>query len=1089
MFRNQIRLAFAIITLVWATNEIQAGSPDMVSDAVRTQILALEREKAKRSHAQHKMDSQLIYAAKRHRGETIAEGVPDLEIDLRYQADGRVLVDIDAEISPELQQTIAQLGGQVVCLVPRFRSLRALMPVHQIESLTARKDVTFVRRAVLARTHTGSVNSKGDVTHGVTTARATFRSDGSGIKVGVLSDSVDYLATSQASGDLGTVTILSGQSGTGSGNTGEGTAMLEIVHDLAPGAALYFATAFNSEASFAQNILDLRAAGCDIIVDDVGYLDEPVFQDGIVAQAVNSVTASGALYFSAAGNGGNLTHGTSGTWEGDFVDGGASGSPLSSSSGRLHSFGSTTTNTLTTVGSSARADLFWSDPWGASTNDYDLYVLNASGTSIKYSSTATQNGTQNPYEYCSAPVAGYRILVVKYSGAARFLHLETGDGVLSINTSGNTRGHPCASNAFAVAAVSALTAYPNAFTGGSSNPVEAFSSDGPRRIFYDENGMPFTPGNFLATGGRLLHKPDIAAADGVQTSVKGFSSFYGTSAAAPHAAAIAALLWSYNRLLTPASIRSVLTNATLDIEATGVDRDSGAGILMAPAALQAVPGAPQVTFVRALLTDLPGGNGNGNIDPGEEIRETLVWTNLAGVTASNVTATLQTGASGVTLRTSSAAFPDLAVGSSVSNSTPFSYCVDRRVPAGSMLTFTSVLRAAGNCACTGTFTRIIGQAVNGPTTTNVFTVSSLALAIPDLTTIYATNPVSVGTGYIDDVKAAIRLNHTYDSDLTIAVQHPDGTEVILANARGSSGDNFGIGYPPAPYTNTVFDDAATTAISAGSAPFAGSYRPDGLLSTFDGKPVSGAWRFRVTDAYSSDIGTLYACSLTIAWHSVQYAATLFNNAPVSSNQTLTVNSGFATNIFLHGSDLDGDPLTYHTNSLPLHGTLSAFNANSGAIVYTATPGYSGTDSFAFITHDGITSSTTATITLNVAVQYATNGVPYWWLAAYVLTNGGFDVNALADPDHDGVPTWAEYVAQTDPTNADSFLRIIQFDNGSLAFTPVSTGRIYSIEETGYLGSSNWLPGTALHLGTGSVMRLSLTNAQPIRFYRVRVQIP
>ena len=81
--------------------------------------------------------------------------------------------------------------------------------------------------------------------------------------------------------------------------------MLEILHDLAPGAELYFATAFSSEATFASNILALRAAGCDIIVDDVFYPEEPTFQDGIVAQAVNSVIADGGFYFSAAGNSGN----------------------------------------------------------------------------------------------------------------------------------------------------------------------------------------------------------------------------------------------------------------------------------------------------------------------------------------------------------------------------------------------------------------------------------------------------------------------------------------------------------------------------------------------------------------------------------------------------------------------------------------------------------------------------------------------------------------------------------------------------------------------------------------------------------------
>ena len=95
--------------------------------------------------------------------------------------------------------------------------------------------------------------------------------------------------------------------------------MLEIMHDLAPGAELGFATAFTSDASFADNIRALRFnAGCDVIVDDILYFNESPFQDGPIAQAVNAVTADGALYFSSAGNEGNTLDGTSGNYEGDF---------------------------------------------------------------------------------------------------------------------------------------------------------------------------------------------------------------------------------------------------------------------------------------------------------------------------------------------------------------------------------------------------------------------------------------------------------------------------------------------------------------------------------------------------------------------------------------------------------------------------------------------------------------------------------------------------------------------------------------------------------------------------------------------------
>ena len=131
--------------------------------------------------------------------------------------------------------------------------------------------------------------SEGDLTHGAAEARGFFGTTGAGVKVGVISDGVASLAALQASGDLPDVQVLPGQAGSGN----EGSAMLEIVHDLAPEADLAFATANPNEAQLAQNILDLAAAGCNVIVDDVIYLDESPFQDGPVAQAVNSAASAG----------------------------------------------------------------------------------------------------------------------------------------------------------------------------------------------------------------------------------------------------------------------------------------------------------------------------------------------------------------------------------------------------------------------------------------------------------------------------------------------------------------------------------------------------------------------------------------------------------------------------------------------------------------------------------------------------------------------------------------------------------------------------------------------------------------------------
>ena len=135
--------------------------------------------------------------------------------------------------------------------------------------------------------------SEGDVAHRASSARRTHSVNGSGIGIGVISDGIALLDERQASGDLpDRVTVLPEQAGYGL----EGTAMLEIIHDLAPGAELYFASALGGQAQMAANIEALCEAGADVIVDDIGYHRERVFQDDIVAQGVNAAVADGCVY-------------------------------------------------------------------------------------------------------------------------------------------------------------------------------------------------------------------------------------------------------------------------------------------------------------------------------------------------------------------------------------------------------------------------------------------------------------------------------------------------------------------------------------------------------------------------------------------------------------------------------------------------------------------------------------------------------------------------------------------------------------------------------------------------------------------------
>ena len=732
-----------------------------ISRTAMEQIRALIEEKESRTPAQQKIDSQLLYANKMRRGELIAAGIESLDTGVEYDHDGRFEVDITARVTNALLRNLESAGVSILYTYEQYHSIRALVPGDQLEGIASWPEIMFIQpkqeattseigpqrtggysrgvstdlprgfaeraqrirdylpQAVAAKAGSGGItlasvgsqSSQGDATHKAAAARGAFGVTGAGIKIGVLSDGVTNLAASQALGDLGPVTVLPGQTGSGD----EGTAMLEIVHDLAPGAQLFFATAFSSITSFAQNIRDLRTAGCDIIVDDVFYFVETPMQDGqvapvvsntnggVVIQAVNDVTAAGAMYFSSAGNSGNVNDNTAGAWEGDFVDGGASAAPLPLT-GNVHNFGSATNNQLLT---NSRVNLYWSDPLGGSANDYDLFVLNSAGTTVAASSTNIQSGTQDPYEDAGNRTAGQRVVILKKTGAAgRFLHLNANRGRLQFFTPGQTHGHSCAANAFGVAATPAANfaappnpsgPFPNPFN--SANTIELFSSDGPRRIFFNPDSSPITPGNFSSTGGLLRQKPDITAADGVSvTGVGGFGSpFFGTSAAAPHAAAIAGLIKSGNPALTPAQIRTALTSSAIDIEAAGIDRDSGAGIIMAVEAMQAagiVGGAnPELGTVTA--AESPG-NGNGSIDAGEGASLTVQVKNTGVAAATAITAALTTSTPGVLItQPNTSAYPDIPIGASATNTTPFRFTLPSNAPCPLSVDFSLTITLSG----------------------------------------------------------------------------------------------------------------------------------------------------------------------------------------------------------------------------------------------------------------------------------------------------------------------------------------------------------------------------------------------------------
>ncbi len=544
--------------------------------------------------------------------------------------DDRVVVDaVASEDVNVLKADLESLGMQQAVAFGRIVSGR--LPVSALRAAAGLASLVFAQPAV-AMTNAGSVTSQGDQAIRSNVARATYGVDGSGVTVGVLSDSFNCLGGGAAditSGDLSPVTVIQ-EHASCSGVTDEGRALLQVVHDVAPGTSLAFASAFNGLASFATNIQSLTAAGAKVIVDDVIYLAEPFFQDGTLAQAVNSVVSGGVAYFSAAGNQARQSYESVFRAGGVFAQGAipsAAGAPPFFG-GTAHDFdprGSTDVFQRITLppGAGFVMSFQWDSPAfsvsGApgSPNDLDVYVLNAAANQVVAGATLDNHGN-DPIEVFSftnatGVTANFNIMIVKFSGPNPGLikYVLFNSGITSqefATNSGTLYGHANAVGAEAVGAA----AYFNTPAFGVSPPVlNSFSSSGTTPILFDQAG------NRLATP-ELRAKPEIVAPDGGDTTFfgspypdgNGFPNFFGTSAAAPHAAGVAALMLQRRPTLMPHGIYASLESTAIDMGVPGFDSDSGFGLIQADGALAAAALLPAISINDISIPEGDSGTSN-----------------------------------------------------------------------------------------------------------------------------------------------------------------------------------------------------------------------------------------------------------------------------------------------------------------------------------------------------------------------------------------------------------------------------------------------------------------------------------------------
>ncbi len=515
-------------------------------------------------------------------------------------------------------------------------------------AVDALERLPFVRRVEapgLRWTNAGAVATAGDRVLGTDVARAVLATDGVGVAVGVISDGADGAVASRASGDLPAVEQLP-LAGVTPGRGSEGTALLEIVHDTAPGARLLFA-APGTSAEMVAAIDGLAAAGAQVIVDDLVFTDEPKFEDGPIARAAQRFVQAGGVYVTAAGNYAR-THYFAPYRAGD-------GTTLGGLDYRaLHRFADSDFGNSLRIpaGSEVIVVLQWNDEVGRAGNDFDLLLARAaSGADLLLAAgTEAQDGNGTPLEALrwlnttGARVDAY-VAIGEYArrsdpGALRLnLVLFSRDPLRLqyVTPRESIFGHAAADDVLSVAAADA----------SSPDVVEDFSSNGPASIFF-----PVTV---------VRNVPLLTGVDGVTTAIgrrgEFADPFRGTSAAAPHVAGCAALLRAAG--VPAATVRSAMLATAVDLEPVGFDLAAGNGRLDCAAAARLALGnahAPVVHRVAggfaasgAVAVEIAGEDADGDVRSvvvrlldraGDEIARTTADVS-AGGTAFGVTVTAQ----------------------------------------------------------------------------------------------------------------------------------------------------------------------------------------------------------------------------------------------------------------------------------------------------------------------------------------------------------------------------------------------------------------------------------------------------------------
>ncbi len=442
---NQTRLhrvLSAIAARVWPIGVLLMASSAVQATPVPQKLGGALQELAARQYVTANPKSALAQQRRAAAASDDQMMTTDTDLVMRDEL-GRVLVNIlvDGTSSHDrVRALVDAIPGVKISAEDRtYRAgiIEGFVPEAALIPLAKLRGISSIHPVVRPVTNVGAVTQQGLVQHRVD----QITQDGTGITIGVLSDSYNTArnivntstpltvreAQDIASGDLPgpgnpagntTPVVVLKDLGTypNTSATDEGRAMLQLVHDMAPKARLGFATAFDGDVAFANNIRALAGVqglpnsrpdfAAQVIVDDVQYFNEGMFADTIIAQAVDDVTALGVSYFSSAGN----TPPTQG-YASDFrlVPNNANatagtninlaGVPANLYAGGFHNFRSDGTQdiaqTVTLSNRQLRFVLQWDDPYDVTPTTLGGVVMQSTGT-LATTTSAVDSTFNNP---------------------------------------------------------------------------------------------------------------------------------------------------------------------------------------------------------------------------------------------------------------------------------------------------------------------------------------------------------------------------------------------------------------------------------------------------------------------------------------------------------------------------------------------------------------------------------------------------------------------------------------------------------------------------------------------------------------------